>query len=103
MRPRPGVRYANAMATGRDSSRMTVTEADLRLMRRVRSVARFAIFPLALVMVGLKLAGWIELSWLLVLLPAALYVLHPIVVGVLGPQLQYRRHRDRVESDGTRH
>jgi hypothetical protein len=81
---------------------MSVTEADLRLVRRIRSVARFILVPLALIMVALKVAGWIEVSWLLVLLPAALYALHPIVIGALGPILQYRRHRHRVETDGTR-
>ena len=96
------MRYAAVMSTGHDGSRTSVTEADLRLMRRIRSVARFVIIPLALVMIGLKFAGWIELSWLLVLLLAALYVLHPIVIGALGPILQYRRHRHRVETDGTR-
>jgi hypothetical protein len=90
------------VATGQDREvRMSATEADLALMRRVRALARFVLLPLSLVMIGLKLAGWIQLSWVVVLLPGALYALHPIIIGALGPMLQHRRYRDSVESDRT--
>lgn len=78
--------------------RITATEEDLLLMGRIRFVARFVALPLALLLLGLKLAGWIELPWLLVLLPGVFYAVHPLVIGALGPVLQHRRYRkDHVE------
>jgi hypothetical protein len=84
----------------RPAAVMTMTEGELRLMRRIRIVSRFVVLPLAVVVVALKLTGRIDVPWVLALLPSALYALHPIIMGVLGPVLQHRRYRKARVRDG---
>jgi hypothetical protein len=67
-------------------------------MARIRFIARFVALPLALLLLTLKLTGWLELPWLLVLLPCAFYALHPVIIGVLGPVLQHRRYQRCVDA-----
>lgn len=77
---------------------MRATPSDMRLFRFIARFARYALLPAAIVVVVAKIAGWLAWPWWLVVAPAVLYLLHPIVIGVLGPVMQYRRYRNRSGS-----
>jgi len=81
--------------------RMSATDGDRRLAKRIFLVARYLLLPLAIVLVVLKLVGGIGLSWWLVLLPGLIYAVHPMVIGVLGVLLQHRRYRERQRNAGS--
>ncbi len=72
--------------------RMRATASDVRLVRLISRSAKYLLLPLAVLVVAMKVVGWIHWPWWLVLAPTMLYLLHPLFIGGLGVFLQYRRH-----------
>lgn len=83
-----------------DHERMGTTNDDVGIAKGIVLVARYVLLPLQVVLIVLKLVSDLELSWWLVLLPGLLYVLHPVVIGVLGPVRQHLRYRARSGDGG---
>jgi hypothetical protein len=83
-----------------DPEQMRATEDDLRRARFIANFSKYFLLPAALLLAALRISGIIRWPWWVVLTPGVLYLLHPIVIGALGPFLQYRRYRRRSGDNG---
>lgn len=95
-------RFTESLATmtndQREQRQMGATAGDIRRAKRIARFSKYVLLPMAVLVVVSKLMNWIDWSWWLVLVPTLLYLLHPIVIGALGPLLQYRRYRRDLAS-----
>lgn len=80
---------------------MRATPSDLRRARRIAVFSKYVLLPAAVLFLALKVTQTVAWPWWLVLTPSALYLLHPVVIGALGPLLQHLRYRQesRRKSD----
>jgi membrane protein YdbS with pleckstrin-like domain len=77
---------------------MRATSSDLRRTRLIAGLATYVLLPAAIVVAVAKIAGWLAWPWWLVVAPTVLYLLHPVIIGALGPLMRYLRYRKVMAS-----